>query len=246
MKAVNKGGFTIIESMLFLAITGLMVMAILLGSSSSINRQRYRDSVNTLQSIIQQQYSDVANVINSRDRLWFCDDSSGIVPSVTGEPRGQSDCVLLGKLVRTEDGVNLTVNDVNGFINSSLPISIDDVPVFGTLGYNIKTSSNNSQSYRVDWGASISSVSDEDIDGKFSLLVLRSPASGNIKTFFNKAYIADSDITNLVDTENIKDGVLCVNSKGLFGGKKSAIRINANTFNASGVEVVAGDEVGCN
>ena len=245
MKAVNKGGFTIIESMLFLAITGLMVMAILLGSSSSINRQRYRDSVNTLQSIIQQQYSDVANVINSRDSLWSCD-SSGIVPNVTGEPRGQSDCVLLGKLVRTEDGVNLTVNDVNGFINRSLLISIDDVSVFGPSGYNIKTSSSNSQSYRVDWGASISSVDDEDIDGEFSLLVLRSPASGNIKTFFNEVFIADDGITNLVDTDNIKDGVLCVNSKGLFGGKKSAIRINANTFNASGVEVVAGDEVGCN
>jgi len=66
MVTKTQGGFTVIEVMLFLAVTGLLAVGILVGSGVAIGQQRYRDSVNTLKSYIQQQYSEVTSVINNR------------------------------------------------------------------------------------------------------------------------------------------------------------------------------------
>ena len=44
MGAKTQNGFTIIEVMLFLAITGMLAAAILVGSGVAIGQQRYRDS----------------------------------------------------------------------------------------------------------------------------------------------------------------------------------------------------------
>ena len=54
-----KKGFTIIETMLVLSVTGLLSVGIMVGWSVNINRQRYDDSVNTFKSDIQQIFSDV-------------------------------------------------------------------------------------------------------------------------------------------------------------------------------------------
>ena len=53
MDIVKSKGFTIIEVMLFLAVTGALAVAILVGSGVAIGQQRYKDSVNSLQSFIQ-------------------------------------------------------------------------------------------------------------------------------------------------------------------------------------------------
>ena len=57
MSARTETGFTLVEAMLFLAITGLLTVGILVGSGVAISQQRYRDSVNSLKSFIQDQYS---------------------------------------------------------------------------------------------------------------------------------------------------------------------------------------------
>ena len=53
MKRVASRGFTIIEVMLFLAITGLLAVGVLATVGNSINVQRYRDAVVTLQTEVQ-------------------------------------------------------------------------------------------------------------------------------------------------------------------------------------------------
>ena len=54
-------GFTIIEIMIFLAITGLLVVGVLVGTGSTIARQRYNDAVESFAEFLRRQYSFVIN-----------------------------------------------------------------------------------------------------------------------------------------------------------------------------------------
>ena len=108
--------------MLFLGITGLLIMGVLVGAGTSINIQRYRDSVSSLQSVLQQQFSDVINVSNDSagDRACYGDSSI--------RARGQSDCVILGKFITTADGRQLAIKSVIGYIPpAGLSVTTDDI-----------------------------------------------------------------------------------------------------------------------
>ena len=56
-----RRGFTIIEVMLFLALTGLLLVGILGGLGGNIARQRYNDAVQDLANILRDQYSFVSD-----------------------------------------------------------------------------------------------------------------------------------------------------------------------------------------
>lgn len=245
MKRLDEAGFTIIETMLFLGITGLMVMSILVGAGNSINFQRYRDSVNTLQSIIQQQYSDVANPINSYNASWVCNLSTGWVPQQTGTSvRGQSDCVTLGRLIKTSDGINIIVYDVIGHIPAGSVAGLDENTIFGPSGYEVKIATDSPETYQIDWNSSLSNKMNDSIPMSFSLLVLRSPKSGDIRTFFKDTSVGAA--LDLVIPPSIQEGLLCVKSNGLFSGRKSAVKIAANASDASDIETLGEATSGCN
>src|SRR5680860_466471 len=110
MKPLNKNGFTIIETMLFLGISGMLIVGILIGTGTSINVQRYHDSVTSFKSFLQQQYSDVSNIRNeSITNPCYGDETQN-------NPRGQSDCVVLGRYITTLDSKSFTVKSVIGYI----------------------------------------------------------------------------------------------------------------------------------
>ena len=48
-----KPGFTIIEMMLFLAVSGAMAAGIMVGVGATVNAQRYRDATHSLVSFFQ-------------------------------------------------------------------------------------------------------------------------------------------------------------------------------------------------
>ena len=54
-----KQGFTIIEVMLVLAITGLMLVGVIAGTYSSIATQRYNDSVRSFSEFLREIYAEV-------------------------------------------------------------------------------------------------------------------------------------------------------------------------------------------
>src|ERR1035437_3824051 len=124
-----KLGFTILETMLFLAITGLMVVAILVSTGSTINIQRYRDSVTSLKSYLQGQYSDVNNVRNEQRAINLSCDSNAVTSETGGvkNSRGQADCIILGRLIKIDDK-DISSSTVLGY-GSSLPDrnDIDDL-----------------------------------------------------------------------------------------------------------------------
>lgn len=250
MMGKNKPGFTIIETMLFLGITGLMDVGILGSAGGSINTQRYSDSVSSLQAFLQQQYTEVTNVANSRNSSWKCN-SLGIAPVVgaAGTPRGQSDCVILGKLITNDGNNKLLARDIIGLTPVSLA-GLDDTNVFKAYpnGYGTIISNINQQEYEVGWGASIANANRDDFN--FSVMMLRSPVSGLIKTYVDgSAAVESSNIqAKLIDVTAASDQDLkmCVNPKGLFSGKPMAVTIMAGASGPNGVGSLGDGESGCN
>lgn len=62
----TKKGFTLIEVLLFLAISTLIVVALMTGITTTVARQRYNDTVQDFVQFLRQQYSDVITTSNSR------------------------------------------------------------------------------------------------------------------------------------------------------------------------------------
>lgn len=246
MKLSNDAGFTIIETMLFLGITGLLVMGVLVGTGTSINIQRYRDSVSSLQSVLQQQFSDVSNVNNDRTSDWAC--SGTAIPVQTpvggGIARGQSDCVILGRYISTSDSHILTIKSVVGYIPSSSSVGLNDVDALAL--YKVHISPVTTETYEVEWGSSIVKPGG-DVGMIFSILVLRSPSSGIIRTFNSiDKVVADNDIASLVNQTALQTSAkMCVNSNGLFTTARTAVEVTANATSASGVEVLGEATSGC-
>ncbi len=245
MKLLNKAGFTIIETMLFLGITGLLIMGILVGTGTSINIQRYRDSVSSLQSVLQQQFSDVSNVDNDRGSDWACGSDSRVTAQTpsSGIARGQSDCVILGRFITTTDGHVLSIKSVVGSPSGSIAASND---VGALQQYNIQVSPVTGETYEIEWGSSLVKPGGNTAM-TFSMLVLRSPLSGVVRTFIDPAtVINNNNVATLVNSSALTQSAkMCVDSNGLFTGARTAVEVMANATSASGVETLEEATSGC-
>ena len=62
----QRRGFTIIEVMLFLAISGFLLIGLMVGVTTTVARQRYNDSVQDLAEFLRSIYSEVINIQNPR------------------------------------------------------------------------------------------------------------------------------------------------------------------------------------
>jgi len=94
-----KNGFTIMEVMLFLALTGLVFTGVITGTNGNLARERYRDSVQGVATQLKMIYSSVENVeiVSHDDNI--CDNVGGTEHGSTVIKRGRSSCAVYGKLV---------------------------------------------------------------------------------------------------------------------------------------------------
>lgn len=252
-----KQGFTIIETMLVLAITGVLIASLIVGVGGTVNAQRYKDSVNSLQALLQDQYDQVDNVtnVNPRESTWTCDTAANTAEQTApgeGTAPGQSDCVLMGRYVSIANDTVSTAAVV-GYKNSTA-IETTDVSdlktnyAFGIAKDSIETST-------LEWGAAIAwPVSGIDSktagDRTFAMLVLRSPESG-----FTYTFTSDSDapidatssgtLKNMMVVGNSIPGqaqrFLCVDpspgSSGLTVPEKLSVTIDRGASAPSAVEI---------
>lgn len=237
MGSGDKAGFTIIETMLFLGISGLLFIGIMVGTGTSINNQRYRDSVTSLQSTLQQQFYEVANVDNQRSDGLTCGGASSTV--------GQSDCVILGKYITSTDGTNLSIKTVVGYIGAGTTLSSNDVDAFKQ--YNIQISPAAGDSKPIEWDAGMVKAGTLNTPMMFSIMILRSPASGAIRTFIDpNVAVLDNHIADLLSASPsalLQSAKICLDD-GLLLGRKMAVLVNANATGPDAVEVF-GDNSGC-
>ena len=246
MGSSYKPGFTIIETMLFLAITGALVVAVLVGTGASINIQRYRDSVTSLKSLLQEQYSDTMNVQNeSQTANISCDSSASVGTSGTTKPRGQSNCVVMGKHITIDQGT-ITTSTVIGH-EAGTPAGSSEVDLIKS--YNLSTLPSSTETSQIEWSAQISwpisggGFRNPTTPRSISILIIRSPQTGEIYTFTSddiniplKSMIVAGSGSAVPGIYGQAQRTICVDSDGLFTGNNMAISINAYATSGSDVE----------
>lgn len=237
----NTHGFTIIEVMLFLAVSGLLAVGILASSGMAINQQRYRDSVDSLKSVLQEQYSQTANTTNSRSGDESC--TNAVVtrpPDDVSNPqaRGTSRCLLMGRLlVIGADGKQITTSNVVGY-RTSLTADEEATGIEELKqNYVLGVSKEGQVTDEVEWGARVVEPGTATAY-PLSAMVIRSPLSGSVMTFVKED--VQTDLNAMVADGVVSDSVdMCVAAApGTFGGYQMAVRIGAYAASQSAIEIM--------
>ncbi|MGI6612277.1 MAG: type II secretion system protein [Candidatus Nanosyncoccaceae bacterium] len=255
-------GFTVIEVVLVLAITGLMAVSALLGVRGSINNQRYSDSVNSFRDFLRNQYNNVTSTdIATRD-LSISNYCGGI------SQRGRTNCLVLGRLLRFEpDGETVSIYDVIGteeltghdipsdetYFQSNMinlrVVGITDHPP----GADKTSNPTPKEVYRLDWDAKVKH-SNGGSPSKY-VLIIRSPISGSVRTYAMmndgpNGKNLDKVLIDLVQTPHLSDQnlkyqpVFCVHPEGFsLATRRRAVIIKPNGSNASAVEIAPLDGI---
>lgn len=244
----SSQGFTVIESVLFLAISGVLIMALIVGTGASINIQRYRDAVESFKALVQDQYSALASVQNDRNNNWTCNALAQTQEMMGGEVRGQSDCILLGRYVAIVDG-DIALGSVVGRATTSAAVVNDDIASLRD-NYALNISSGSVQTRTMEWGAKIAwplSGSDDaqpaGTSRSLALLFIRSPDSGKIYTFTTDTVppepTANSLRAMIAGGDTIPgqaERTICIDSNGAFFNTDLSVYLSAYANGPSSVE----------
>lgn len=244
----NTHGFTIIEVMLFLAVSGLLAIGILVGSGVAIGQQRYRDSVSSLKSFVQEQYNQTANVVNDRSGDEACSGANVVQPPddvASPQARGTSDCFLMGRLVTVgADGKQLSAADVVGY-RTSTSAAVEPTDL-GELkkNYKLGISTINQDSREVEWGAQIVKPKTSTAM-PLTVLIVRSPVSGSTMTFVKDG--VQTDLNGMVASGIVAaPKSMCVDpAGGTIAGERLAVRIGAYATAQSAIEIPTESEHIC-
>ena len=234
-----SGGFTIIEVILFLAISGLLLGVAIATISANINNSRFNDAIRSTTSYLQRQYSEVAAGQSDRKDAITCD-SSGQVTTGTPRPLGMTDCVVMGRFIKLE-GTKFTVRYITGYRASLVGISADDTAavmqmnprVAGTIAYEGE--------YGVPWGITLVNTRLTGVPSpspSTGFAIIRSPASGNI------LYYTEENITSsepVLDAAFINAGNLNRTAQLCFADNSTSRAGRININNGQGQEIIQTD-----
>lgn len=233
--ADTRSGFTILEVILFLAISGLMFTGIIAGFGGIINNQRYDDSVSSLQDFIQNQFSIASNVRNSRPTDQVCT-ATGISGGTT-MPRGTSNCIVVGRIINAEpsdNGRRLIANTVYATADTYNDSSTEEV-LLSSLGLIPSPNTDSLEQYDTRWQTELQ-VS--GVPAQFSILILRLPTTGIIRTYILNTNPTVSSWSNYWTSS--EDNVeICVNSNGLTAIPTQGVRVLSGATGSSGVQRIA-------
>ncbi len=247
MSGSRGSGFTIIEVMLFLAISGLMAVGILAGAGVAINVQRYKDATYSMESFIQSQYDKTANVQNDRKNLVKCDGAvmselvaGGMDPDPETTRGAALNCYIYGRLLTVAgDGKTIMAQPVYG----GAATGDNDIESLGSAGLfvDIDHGAEVIEKYTPEWSTHLERPQSEQPISDWRLLIVRSPTSGAIRTFTT----FDNTLTTLSavigSSSSRSDVRVCLNSDGLMGSARKGIVIVKDASAASGVSMINGN-----
>jgi type II secretory pathway pseudopilin PulG len=221
MQQTVKTGFTIIEVLLFLSISSLMAVVLFIGTSAAIQREQYRDAVQSFAGFLQDQYGRVINVENDRTRQACMLDASGTVSE-----RGQSDCVIVGRYIETVGSEDAT----DGGEYSAYSVYAKK----GVNGWEYTRDSTPDVIYALNWSAK-TRLADASADNSHSAIIMyRDPDSGSLAIRASTERYSEDEVGNFVENK-YRDGTsipadlqapqkeVCVYDDGWMTGQRMSV-----------------------
>lgn len=210
MATKKQQGFTIIEVMLFVALTGALLIGLLAGTSVLIQRQRYNDSVNATQAFFQGQYNQVTNVLNDRSGAEVCSGADNFVEPAGGasaEAPGTSRCLVLGKAIDVP--APNSQNEITSYaVVGSEPTGTIDPDITDDELLRLYRPSLvrlvGTTTFDIPWGTTVVGFQQEGPERTpvSRLLLLRSPKSGATYTYSYNSSSSDSSVLPGVERAN--------------------------------------------
>ncbi len=227
-------GFTIIEIVLFIAISGLMLIGILAILSNSISNQRYSDSVRSFEDFLQGQYAAVNSTTNTRTNTYKCD-STGVTIGI--EDRGSSNCTIIGRFITSSsNGKTITTQPIFGtkdVLDPTVQNAPDEITQITRLNPIVSSVvSVDNESYTLSWDTSVyHDPSNKSTSHQFSMAIVRVPMSGISRTYIVKN---SSNLANTIANHSTSNVVLCVDSDGL-SSRTTGVTVNKDAVGSTGV-----------
>ncbi len=253
---ILKKGFTLVEVMIFLAISGALLAGIIISTSSVVDKQRYYGSVQHFVDFFQNIYAEVTNPKNN---------------SIADIGPGRSNKVIYGKLItfgeaNTDDSI--FVYTVVGQKDTAKGATIDnamrmlrilDADIFYKKDGDLIPYGMTEQ--KMVWDIEVSDTEGDPFVG--AVLIIRSPASGVVYTYSIKGKTVEGQqILSAKDT-SISNGLayyldsnsdtsfslnevdFCISQKGnpLFNNTRYNVRMTGNSRDASGVALYSMDDL---
>ena len=172
----EQRGFTIVEVSLFLAISSLVAVLLLAGLSNMVRQQQWRDSINTMRTLMQSEYQNVRAGLNNRTNL-----PSGCTSEASSA--GTSNCFAIGRVIQfTNNSSDYTVSDVFATKVVNSDSASNDIAALNASGLKI----HNKSATSVPWSNTFVSgrLLDDSTSEIFNTVaILRSPVSSAILVF---------------------------------------------------------------
>lgn len=228
MKILKKG-YTLVEVMLFVAISGALLAGVIISTTSTIDKQRYSTATDSFMDFIRTVYSEVVNPKN---------------PNIGG---GKSNTAIYGKLVtfnetkddevRTYTVIGDKNNQKGSTVRDALELLKDMSADIGDNDHIYEEVINN-----MTWDIEIQKPNGEKFKG--AILIVHSPASGVVYTYVaESAPKIQSNNERLsggkgkIDNFTTEDVSLCIAPKGmwLYGGNRYEVRMTKNSHDPSSI-----------
>lgn len=239
----KTSGFTIIEVLLFFAVSAALLMGIIFNATSQIHQQRYEDAVQNFAEFLRTTYSEVSNP-RGKD---------------SGDNGGRSNYAMYGKLVTFgETGADKRIN-VYDVVGDTEGEELEGTPLqmLKTLHAEVIKKSNNttgligkSSDYYPNWDAKIETTSRNHDRYVGAILIVRAPISGTIYTYTLNGSTVEvqsaisSNATGVLNQALTSFGTdeanFCVAAEGfsVYNGRRYNVRLTETSHDASGVEIV--------
>ena len=250
MGKVNQSGFTVIEVILFLAITGLLFAVLMVGVGAGINQQRYLDSARAYRALIQDQYAAALSIDNQITNDWGCQTNGVVDQNTPRSNRGTSECVILGKIVQVlpiSDGIaSVQTSSITG----RLKLGISDVQsmtdIDAILAYQPHIADFDKQVTDIDWGSYLMTDEKPRRPSQAVIAILRSPATGLIRVFTSKNSHANSDLADIINATNASTVLSnCVINDTSVLIPRMLVSVDPGIANADGVRLDGGNNEVC-
>lgn len=207
----RHAGFTIIEVMLFLAISGALVTMLLVGVSASIQREQYRDATQSFAQFMRSQYDGVINVENNHNN-----NHPRKCPLISSTPptyNGQSHCVIVGRYVHTARD--------SGDLYRSYPVYA--AKIGGLWRYGVDAAAK--EDYTVNWGVRTYVAGRDKERARISFLMYRHPDTGQVAVLSDSATYVPANIQAFVDKRPTDAREICLRNTGWIPDERRSLMV---------------------